>query len=43
MRTDFVKIADILLKNGAEISHTDIDGKTALHWAVSKSNLQNFH
>lgn len=31
--------AKILIKNGANISHTDVDGNTALHWAAQSGAL----
>jgi ankyrin repeat protein len=32
-------IAELLIERGASLSHTDINGQTALHWAITVSNL----
>lgn len=36
-----VKVVDLLCKNGAKINYVDIDGYTALNWAVINGKFWN--
>lgn len=38
LNSDDIRLANLLIKYGADVKHVDVDGKSVLHWAASKAS-----